>query len=130
LPWVHGLFKQRYPHDYDWHTTEVWFCHTVLNNPLTLYAARTDDAFVLANTTVMPWLPGQYECNVVTICADENSHATWQVMDLLRHSIAWAQRRNCYVWKISSDMEVDITPLAQRVGAKKLLSRFSLQLRE
>jgi len=129
LPWVHGLFKQRYPKDYDWHTTDVWFCHTVLNNPLTIYAARTSDAFVLANTTVMPWLPGKYECNIITICAEVGCSA-WQVMKLLHASIDWARRRNCYVWKISSDMDVDITPLALRVGAKQLLSRFALQLSE
>jgi len=132
LEWVHRLFKQRYPQDYCWHTTDVWFCHTVLNNPLSIYAARTDDAFVLANTTVMPWIPGKYECHIVTICSDENASAstTWQVMKLLRASIDWARARKCYVWKISSDMEIDVTPLAQRLGAKQLLTRFALQLIE
>ena len=80
LPWVHGLFKKRYPAAYDWHTTYIWFCHTVLNNPLSIYAARTRDAFILASIITMPWLPQNNECNVVTICADDD--AGWQVVKL------------------------------------------------
>lgn len=128
LAWVHRLFLKRYPTNYDWHTTDVWFRHTVLNNPLSIFAARTDDAFVLANTTVMPWLPGKYECNIVTICSDSDVDPTWQVVQLLRASIDWARKRKCYIWKISSDLETDITPLAMRVGAHQVHTRFALGL--
>jgi len=75
----------------------------------------------------MPWLPANNECNVVTICADDG--AGWQVIKLLRASIDWARKRNCSAWKLSSDTDYDVTPLAKRVGAQQAHTRFVLDLR-
>jgi hypothetical protein len=128
LPWLHALFKKRYPPPrYDALTTERWFRGFAVKDALNLLAVRTDDAFLVAMIVVLPWLPSEPECNVVCICADDD--AGWQVIKLLRTSIEWARLRNAARWRLNSDTEYDISPLALRVGAREISPRFELDLR-
>jgi hypothetical protein len=127
LPWLHYLFAKRYGERYDADTTARWFKLVVIPEALNFYAARTEDAFIGALTTVLPWLPGEPEVNVIAICADDD--AGWQVITLLRASIAWARKRNAARWRICSDTEYDLRPLALRVGAREITSRFEIDLR-
>lgn len=126
LPWLHSVFRKRYP-NHDAATTERWFRAVVVREVLNIFAARTDDALVVALATVTPWLPGEPEVNIVCICADDD--AGWQVINLLRASIEWARKRNAVCWRITSDTDYDVSPLAMRVGAREVHQRFELDLR-
>jgi hypothetical protein len=128
LPWLHNLFSKRYPDRYDAATTERWFRSVVVKDAMHMYAARTNDAFVVAMMVTMPWLPGHPEVNVVGICADDG--AGWQVIKLLRGSIDWARKRNAAVWRLSSDTMYDVWALAERVGAHHVRPRYEINLRE
>lgn len=127
LPWLHDLFGRRYPLIYDARTTERWFRAFVIRDALNMFAARTDDAFLVAMANVLPWLPGEPEVNVVGICAEED--CAWQVIALLRASIDWAQKRNAARWRINTDTGYDVAPLALRVGARQINPRFEIDLR-
>lgn len=99
----------------------------MVKDVLHMYAARTDDAFLVALASVFPWLPGDPEVNVVCICADDD--AGWQVIKLLRASIEWARKRNAKCWRITSDTGYDLRPLAWRIGAREVNPRFEIELR-
>jgi hypothetical protein len=127
LPWLHYLFGKRYPKHYDRATTERWFRSFVVKDPLNMFAARTDDAFLVALTAVLPWIPGEPEVNVVGLCAEED--CGWQVVRLLRASIDWARKRNAARWRINTDTDYDVGALALRVGAHEISPRFEIDLR-
>jgi hypothetical protein len=125
-PWLHYLCKKRYSHKYDSDTTAAWFKNVVLKSPLMFFAARTQDAFAITLISVTPWLPTSIEANLVFICADDG--CMWQSIRLLRSSIDWARRRGCSLWRMSSDTDYDLAPLARRLGAEELSPRFVLRL--
>ena len=87
---------------------------------------RTDNAFCISMLSVTPWLPVDYETNVVVICAEDN--ATWEAIKLLRASVAWSRLRRCKVWRLSSDTHNDMTLLAQRLGAEEISPRYVMRL--
>lgn len=128
LPWLHYLFGKRYPRRYDQDTTERWFKQAVITNPLNFYAARTDDAFLVALVAVLPWIPSEPEVNVVGVCAEEDS--AWQVVRLLRASIDWSIKRNAARWRISTDTGYDLSSMALRVGARQIRPRYEIDLRK
>ena len=126
LPWLQSLFKKRYP-KHDALTTERWFRAYICKDALHAYAVRTDDAFLVAMQTILPWIPSEPEVNVVAICADDG--AGWQVIRLLRASIEWARHRNAARWRLTSDTSYDVWPLAERVGATAIRPRYEIDLR-
>lgn len=129
LPWLHELFRQRYP-KHDALTTERWFRAIASRDAQNLLAIRTGEAFLVAMQTVLPWIPGEPEVNVVAVCADEEGHNTpWQVILLLRKSIEWARLRKAARWRLTSDTAYDVGPLALRVGAREIKPRYELDLR-
>src|SRR5262245_5495391 len=125
-PWLHYLCKKRYSRDYDSDSTAGWFKNIVLKSPLMFFACRTQDAFAITMLSVTPWLPNSIEANLVFICADDG--CLWQSIRLLRSSIDWAKRRRCTLWRMSSDTDYDLAPLARRLGATELSPRFILRL--
>ena len=127
LPWLHDLFGRRYPKKYDAATTERWFRAVVTKDALNMYAARTDDAFLVALVAMLPWLPGEPEVNVIGICAEEDS--PWQVIALLHSSIDWARKRNAARCRINTDTDYDVAPMALRVGAREIRPRYEIDLR-
>lgn len=106
--------------------SEAWFRNIVLKGPLMFGAFRTDDAFLICMLSVLPWLPGETECNICFACADDG--AMWQLMTLLRFSIDWAKKRKCTIWRLTSDTTYDLGPLALRLGAKEITPRYALNL--
>jgi hypothetical protein len=74
----------------------------------------------------IPWLAGELEANVVFICADDG--CMWQALRLLRCSIDWARRRRCTTWRLASETDYDLGPLARRLGVTEQSPRFILQL--
>lgn len=126
LPWLHSLFKKRYP-KHDALTTERWFRAAVCRDAMNMLAVRTDGAILVAMNTVLPWIPSEPEVNIVCICADDN--AGWQVIILLRKSIEWARLRNAAKWRLTSDTSYDVWPLALRVGATSIRPRYEIDLR-
>lgn len=115
LPWINELCKRRYPQVYTQHETDSWYLNSVLRSPMNFFPARTADAFCISMLSAKPWIAGGLECHVVFICADDG--ALWQAMRLLRSSIAWAKLRKCTDWRMSSDTDYDLRPLAMRLGA-------------
>lgn len=126
LPWLDYLCKKRYSHKYDADSTAAWFLNIVLKSPMIFFACRTQDAFAITLISVVPWLPNNIEANLVFICADDG--CMWQAVRLLRSSIDWAKRRKCTLWRVSSDTDFDLAPLARRLGAKELSPRFVMEL--
>lgn len=128
LPWLYYLCRKRYADDYTPTETEGWFRNSVLTNAVVFFPIRTNDAFLIAHLHVWPWKAKEFTCDVMFICADDG--AVWQALSLVRASIAWAESRKAAVWRISSETEIDVTPLALRVGAKKIGPRCELDLRK
>ena len=125
IPWALDLGKRRYSNRFDFVTVEGWFRNNVLKSPLMFLPIRTDRAFLVALLAALPWA-GDLECHISLLCADDN--AGWQVMDLLKLSINWAKVRKCGSWRITSETEFDLGPLALRLGAKETTPRYTLSL--
>ena len=126
LPWLHALGSKRYPARFDPDAACQWFRNIVLKSPMMFYPVRSADAFAISMLSCLPWTPNELETNVVFLCADDG--AMWQALKLLRASIAWAERRKCTVWRMSSDTDYDLRALAYRLGARDLSPRFELRL--
>lgn len=127
IPWLSTLFAKRYAnYPYDPVTTEAWFRNRVLKEPMLFLAQRTDNAFAISMLSVTPWIPADYETNVVVICAEDN--AVWESLKLLRASIEWAKLRRCKAWRISSDTANDVSLLAKRLGAEEISPRYVMRL--
>jgi hypothetical protein len=92
------------------------------------YAARTDNAFIIALLSVCPWFPSDFECNIIFIAAEDG--AMWETIRLLRCSIAWARARRCCFWRLAGDTEYDMKAIARRLGAKEIAARYILKLQE
>ena len=127
LPWLAYLCRKKYSDSYDADLTAQWFTEQVLRNPLMYYAIRTDNAFCIAYINTFPWLPGESDCNVNFICADDGK--MWEAVRLLRATIDWAKRRNCKNWWLAGDTDIDLKMIAWRLQAREQWPRFKLQLR-
>lgn len=125
VPWVRSLFIKRFA-NYDVDSAESWYVNTVLANPVTWLAIRTDDAYLTAYMRQYPWLPARLECEVVTVCCDLGK--IWQAFPLLRTSLEWARERKAASWGYSSDTDYDIGPLVRRLGAHSREPRFIINL--
>jgi hypothetical protein len=126
LPWLSYLCKKRYSDRYDEEGTINWFRNICLKGPLLFQPIRTDNAFCITMLSVLPWLPAEWEANVVFICADVG--AGWDAIHLLRASIEWGRKRKAHRWRLMSETDFDLAPLAKRLGATELSPRYSLRL--
>lgn len=126
LAWALPLFRKRYPQRYDQDGAEGWFRNIVLKAPLLFYPARTDHAFVITMQSSLPWLPSEWTADVVATCAEEG--AMWEVVQLLRRSVEWSRQRRLTIWRICSETDYDIEPLARRMGASSITPRYILRL--
>ena len=126
LPWLHFLFKKKYDRRFDSVTTEGWFRNIVLKNPMMFYPVRLDNSFLIAMLSCLPWLPSEFDCHIICVCADDGH--MWETLKLLRGSINWARERKCKHWCLNSDTEYDLAPMARLLDAKELTPRFSLEL--
>lgn len=127
IPWLFPLFKKRYTnYPYDPITCEGWFRNRVLKEPMLFLPQRTDRAFCISMLSVTPWIPANYETNVLIICAEDN--AIWESIRLLHASIEWARLRRCTMWRMSSDTDHDVSILARRMGATEISPRYELRL--
>lgn len=125
VPWVRSIFNKRFSNRYDGDCSEQWLREKVLPHPALYYAARTDDAYLIALLSTNPWTPADFDCHVITVCADLGR--VWQTLPLLRACLDWARKRKCVRWNYQSDTSHDIEPLMRRIGAKKL-ARFQVDL--
>jgi hypothetical protein len=125
-PWAHYLIKKRYGEKYTYVEAEGWAINTVLKNSIAFFAPRTDNALLIAHFHAWPWTANEFCVDVMFICADDG--AMWEAMELIRASIDWAKSRKAARWRISSETDYDITPLARRVGATKIAPRCELEL--
>lgn len=126
VPWLCDLFRKKYPTTFDACSTEGWFRNTVLKQSILFIPIRTDNAFCISMLSTAPWVPAEFECNIIAICADDG--ALWEALKLLRHSIDWARKRKCAVWRMTSDTDTDLAMFARRLGAVEVSPRFSLRL--
>jgi hypothetical protein len=125
VEWIKELCARKYSGHYDVVTTENWYRNIVLKQPLLFYPMRTKHAFCITMLSFLPWLPGDTECVVVLVCADDGF--MWEAVHLLRNSIEWGKSRRCATWKLSGDTVYDLKPLAMRVGAREISPRFELR---
>lgn len=127
IPWLSALFAKRYVnYPYDPVTAEAWFRNRVLKEPMLFLAQRMDNAFCISMLSVTPWIPADYETNVIVICAEDN--AIWESLKLLRASIEWSKLRRCKAWRISSDTQNDVSLIARRIGAEEISPRYVMRL--
>lgn len=126
LPWIAELARRRYPQRYDETTMAGWLLNTVFRNPHVYLAIRTEEAGVIAYMQVMPWLAPEPDVDVMFVFAEQG--AVWQALELLRASIRWAKKHRAARWRLSSDTEYDFGPLAKRLGAQQLTSRYVMEL--
>jgi len=126
LPWLIFLCKKKYGNDYDEATCEGWFRNIVLKGPLMFRPARTANAFAISMISTLPWRPAEFECSIVFVCADDGH--MWEAFKLMRDSIAWARKRRCVRWRLTSETDVDLHQMAIRLGAKQISPRFTLEL--
>jgi hypothetical protein len=126
VPWLYHLMRKKYSHRYDAITTEGWFRNLVLKQPMVYLPQRTNHAFCISMMTFVPWLPAEYECTVVCVCADDGS--MWEAVKLIRSAIEWARKRKCMYFRMSSDTDTDLAAFARRLGAEEISPRFSIRL--
>lgn len=126
LPWLRNLFGKKYDKGFDALTTENWFRNIVLKNPMMFYPVRLANSFLIAMLSTLPWIPSQFDCNIICVCADDGH--MWETAKLLRGSIEWARKRKCKHWMLASDTVFDLAPMAQRLGAKEIWPRYMLDL--
>jgi hypothetical protein len=120
------LAKRRYGPRLDYVAAEGWMRNICLKGPMVFLPIRSSDAFLVAMLACVPWIPGEFECNVIMVCAEEGAH--WQAIGLARASVVWAQRRKCAEWRISSETDSSIESIAKRLGAEELTHRYRLRL--
>lgn len=125
LPWLYDICRRRYSHKYDPYSTEGWFRNIVLKNPLMFLPQRMPNAFAISMLTVLPWLPSDFNANMIFVCAEEN--CGWEALKLLRSSIAWAKDRKCKTWGLASDTAVDLSALAHRLNAEEIWPRYVIR---
>jgi hypothetical protein len=126
IPWMLEVAAKRYPTDkFDLLSTETWFRNIVLKSPMIFLPIRTKNAFLVAMLCCVPWIPAEFETNIILVCADEG--AMWEALRLLRVSVEWAKIRKCSSWRLTSEND-DLTMMARRIGANEISPRFQLRL--
>ena len=125
IAWGISLAKRRYADKWDFLGAEGWLRNIVLKSPMVFLPIRSSDAFLVAMINVVPWTPANWEANVVMLCADEDK--MWQAVALARASIEWARQRRCSEWRISSETEIELGPIARRLGAEELSPRYRVR---
>jgi hypothetical protein len=125
LPWLTNLCLRRYSPHYDPPGAEGWFRNTVLKSPILFYPARTGNAFTITMIACEPWEPSQFTANVVFTCCEDGF--MWDTIQLLRDSVDWGRKRRCVAWRMWSDTDYNVGPLARRVGAAEYLPRYGLR---
>ena len=126
IGWMLELGDRRYPGRYDRLGTEMWVRNIVIKGPMMFLPIRSDNAFLIAMLSTTPWMPQTPECNVVLVCA-EDGHM-WEAIMLLRASIEWAKQRKCSLWRLSSETDFDLAPIAHKLGATEANVRYVLRL--
>lgn len=121
-----ALAKRRYDEAYDFIGAEMWFRNIVLKSPMVYLPIRSQDAFAIGMLSTVPWRPQEVECNVVMVCADFG--ALWQAVTLMRATLEWAKRRKCIKWRVTSETDFDLGPIAIKLGAEKEPSRYVVRL--
>lgn len=117
VDWFIDLGLRRYPKDWCPIGTEAWLRQRVLPNPASHLAIRSRNAAVVVTITYQPWTPSKFEAVVTTTMCEEG--AVWEVVPLLRYSVEWAKRHRCRNWRLASETQYELGPLARRVGAKQ-----------
>jgi hypothetical protein len=126
VPWIVDLGKRRYSTAFDAFSAEMWFRNNVLKSPLIFFPARTDHAFTICTIITDAWLPGMRICNNLLLNSEEG--AVWEEITLVRAAVDWARKRHCAEYRIWSDTDVDLAPVATRAGAQPTAIRYSVKL--
>lgn len=126
VPWMADLARRRYDSRYDFIAGEMWVRGIVLKSPQVYLPIRTKNAFLIGLCTTVPWRPQEVETNVVMLAADHG--AMWEAVTLCRASLEWAKRRKAIIWRITSETDFDLGPIAVRLGAAKEPSRYVVRL--
>ena len=123
---MEALGRKRYPAEFDPIASIQWFLNSVLPNPLIYFSARTENAFAISHLHANPFRGGRIVVDIMFICADHG--AMWEAVELGEASIAWARDHNAKAWQISSDTDIDLGPIARRLGCTEISPRYVLEL--
>jgi hypothetical protein len=126
VAWVTEINKRRYPTRFDAEATALWIRNVVLRNPLVFCAIRNDHSYVIAHLAVIPWFPRSIECNTCIVCADIGH--MWRVIPVLRSAVEWARRHRASAFRITSQTEFDLGPIAKRLNMTKSFPLYSLEV--
>lgn len=124
VPWVLSLAYKRY-RPFDPGATLLWLAR-LLRNPDWL-AIRSNNAFLIANIATSVWQPDERECHVI-FCCTAGDRYVWEATRLVKQSQTWARGCGCRKWWFSSETNFKIDALAERVGAKPTVMRYSVDL--
>lgn len=120
------LSAKRYSNRYDLRAGEMWFRHVCLKQPTVFLPLRTDGAFLVVLISTLPWLPSEWEANMVHLCAEDG--CMWEAVRLVREGIAWAKQRRCTEFRMSSETSYDLGPIAKRAGMTELRPKYCVRL--
>jgi hypothetical protein len=123
VPWMIELARRRF-RAFDPVAAQSWFVSEVLTNNR-YFAMRTEDAFLVAVLSSMPWSMSRSEAIVLILITDDDK--PWQIVRLLRESIKWARQRKAAHWHLWMD-DADAGALARRVGARQNTNRYRVDL--
>jgi hypothetical protein len=123
VSWMIELARRRF-RAFDPVAAQSWFVSEVLTNDR-YFAMRTEDAFLVAVLSSMPWSTSRSEAIVLILITDDDK--PWQIVRLLRESIKWARQRKAAHWHFWMD-DADAGALARRVGARQNTNRYRVDL--
>lgn len=123
IPWILSLGYRRYG-AYDPGKMLVYLLNAVRNPDGLLI--RTDDALCISALILPVWRTSPHECHVIAAVAEKGKH--WQLVRLLKRSLAWARERGCDKWIFGSETDTDVSALAKRVGGIPFNPRYRIEL--
>jgi hypothetical protein len=123
--WLSHLLRKRYAENYNVSGTENWLRNWVWKRPDIYHGCRTRNAFCISLLTKRPWAY-ESECSVMMICG-EGQTGLWECLTCLKLSIEWGRMMKATTWKLASDTEFDLAPVARYLGLEEISPRFVLR---
>jgi len=125
VEWLSRLLLKRYPGKYDTSGVEHWLKNYVYKRTDIYHQCRTSNSFCISLLTKRPW-SYESECSVMMVGCDEGVTHLWEALSCLRASIEWGRSMKASTWKLASDTEYDLSPVARYLGVEEISPRYVL----
>jgi hypothetical protein len=123
--WLSHMLRKRYAKSYNASGTERWLWDYVWTHKDIYHGCRTRNAFCISLLTKRPW-SYEIECSVLIVCCEEGPTHLWEALSCLRSSIEWGRTMRATTWKLASDTDYDLAPVARYLGLTGISPRFVL----